>query len=196
MNIAIIPARAGSKRIPGKNVRPFFGKPIIAYSIETARASRLFEEIVVSTDSPAYAAVAKGYGAKVHMRPAKLADDITGTQEVMRSALTWWKDTHRDPNLVPEIACCIYATAPMLRASDLIIAAANQPRHPYVYVSGYFYLGHALAFVGGVPIESGWEMPYPSERYVDINTEADWQRAERMYAELQERRAEQEVLQR
>ena len=182
MNIAIIPARAGSKRIPKKNVRPFHGKPILAYSIETAIKCGLFEAVVVSTEDQDFAAVAKHYGAKVHMRPARLADDITGTQEVMRSALTWWKDTHGDQP--SELACCIYATAPMLHPGDLIAAAALKPRHSYVYVPGYFYFGHTLAFIAAVPIEDGFEMPFPGSRYIDINTEDDWRRAERMYQEM------------
>lgn len=77
-NIAVIPARGGSKRIPGKNVRPLLGKPLIAYTIEAARESRLFERIVVSTDSPEIAEVARQHGAEVpFLRDASLADDIT-----------------------------------------------------------------------------------------------------------------------
>jgi len=118
MNIAIIPARGGSKRIPGKNIKLFHGKPIIAYSIEAAKASGLFDLILVSTDSDEIAEVAAHYGASVHRRPAELADDHTGTQAVMREALL---AIHKPagPHFAYDLACCIYATAPMMTPADL-----------------------------------------------------------------------------
>lgn len=86
--IAIIPARGGSKRIPGKNIRPLAGKPIITYTIAAARESGLFERIVVSTDSPEIAEVARQYGAEVpFLRDAKLADDVTPVSEVTADVL-------------------------------------------------------------------------------------------------------------
>jgi len=118
MKIAIIPARGGSKRIPGKNIQPFHGRPIIAYSIEAAKASALFDLILVSTDSDEIAEVAARYGASVHRRPAELADDHTGTQAVMREALL---AIHKPagPHFAYDLACCIYATAPMMTPADL-----------------------------------------------------------------------------
>ncbi|MBB5022061.1 pseudaminic acid cytidylyltransferase [Desulfurispira natronophila] len=116
MNIAIIPARGGSKRIPRKNIRTFHGKPIIGWSIELALASKLFEQVIVSTDCPDIAAVAREFGAEVpFMRPAELSDDHTGTAPVVAHAIQWLADqgqpcTH---------ACCIYATAPFLRQQYL-----------------------------------------------------------------------------
>lgn len=93
MQIAIIPARGGSKRIPGKNIRPFLGKPLIAYAIEAARESGFFDHIIVSTDSYEYAEVAKEYGAEIpFMRPAELADDYTATAPVVEHALDWVKN--------------------------------------------------------------------------------------------------------
>jgi pseudaminic acid cytidylyltransferase len=81
--IAVIPARGGSKRIPGKNIRPFEGMPIIAYTIAAARESGLFEQIVVSTDDPATAEIAQRYGATIpFLRDAALADDFTPVSEV------------------------------------------------------------------------------------------------------------------
>lgn len=114
MNIAIIPARGGSKRIPRKNIKDFHGKPIIAYSIEAAKASGCFDKVIVSTDDAEIAAVAKFYGANVpFIRATQLADDFTGTNAVVADAL------HRlginDGN-----ACCIYATAPFLTQSAII----------------------------------------------------------------------------
>ena len=90
MNVAIIPARGGSKRIPKKNIKEFFGKPIIAYSIEAAQKCKLFDRIIVSTDSSEIAEVAKKYGAEIpFMRPAQLADDLTHTDTVILHALKW-----------------------------------------------------------------------------------------------------------
>ncbi|MFO1316183.1 MAG: pseudaminic acid cytidylyltransferase [Burkholderiales bacterium] len=116
MKIAVIPARGGSKRIPRKNIRPFAGKPIIAYSIEAALAAEIFDKVLVSTDDDEIAAVSRAYGAEVpFVRPAALSDDHTGTNAVAKHAITWAIDnagavTH---------ACCIYATAPFLQASRL-----------------------------------------------------------------------------
>ena len=92
-NIAIIPARGGSKRIPRKNIKDFFGKPIIAYSIEAAINSDLFDEIMVSTDDEEIAEVAKKYGAKVpFMRSKKNADDSSITSDVIEEVLNNYKD--------------------------------------------------------------------------------------------------------
>jgi N-acylneuraminate cytidylyltransferase/pseudaminic acid cytidylyltransferase len=110
-NIAIIPARGGSKRIPKKNIKDFHGKPLIAYSIETALASGLFEKVVISTDDEIIANVARSYGAEVLMRPKNLADDFTGTAEVVEHALSVYTGY--------EFACTIYATAPLLQAQYL-----------------------------------------------------------------------------
>ena len=113
MKLAIIPARGGSKRIPGKNIREFLGKPVIAYSIEAALGSDLFDKVIVSTDDEKIAEVAQKYGAEVpFMRPSELADDFTGTNAVVKHAVQWFVD--RKKNV--DYACCIYATAPMLQA--------------------------------------------------------------------------------
>ena len=179
MNLAVIPARSGSKRIPGKNIRLFHGNPILAYSIAVAYESGLFPDVVVSTESPEYAKIAKAFGAKIHMRARYLADDLTGTQEVMRATLAWWRANHAGE--VPELACCIYATAPLLLASDLVAGLSLLPGHPYAYVPGLYYFGRPEAFLTGVPIDAGIEVPFPVGRYIDINTEEDWQRAECLY---------------
>ncbi|MGR8932927.1 MAG: pseudaminic acid cytidylyltransferase [Gammaproteobacteria bacterium] len=116
MKIAVIPARGGSKRIPGKNIRPFHGKPIIAYSIETALHSGLFDRVVVSTDDAEIAAVAEHYGARIpFLRPAALSDDYTGTNAVVKHAIQW----HRKQGMNVAHACCIYATAPFLQVGYL-----------------------------------------------------------------------------
>ena len=113
--IAIIPARGGSKRIPKKNIKPFCGKPLIAYSIETALQSGLFDKVLVSTDSEEIAKVAKQYGANVQMRPKKLADDYTGSGEVVR----YVADTLEKEGEIYDYLCTIYATAPFLQVEYL-----------------------------------------------------------------------------
>jgi pseudaminic acid cytidylyltransferase len=114
VKIAVIPARGGSKRIPRKNIRPFCGKPIIAYSIAAARESGLFDEIVVSTDDEEIATLARGHGATTpFLRPKELADDFTGTNAVVRHAIVWFADR----GAAISHACCIYATAPLLPVS-------------------------------------------------------------------------------
>ncbi|WP_165725370.1 pseudaminic acid cytidylyltransferase [Pseudoalteromonas sp. SA25] len=111
MNIAIIPARGGSKRIPRKNIKMFHGKPIIAYSIEVAKKSGLFEHIIVSTDDQEIAEIARSYGAEVpFMRPNNLADDYTGTLDVLNHSLTWLEENNFNVTYI----CCIYATSPFL----------------------------------------------------------------------------------
>jgi pseudaminic acid cytidylyltransferase len=116
VKIAVIPARGGSRRIPRKNVRPFCGRPMIAWSIETARASQLFDHVVVSTDDAEIGAVAAEWGAEVPFtRPADLAGDHAGTTEVVAHATRWALERGWPLDAV----CCIYATAPLLDAGDL-----------------------------------------------------------------------------
>ncbi|MDQ7004674.1 MAG: pseudaminic acid cytidylyltransferase [Ghiorsea sp.] len=113
MNIAIIPARGGSKRIPRKNIKDFCGKPLIAYSIQTAIDSGLFDKVVVTTDDEEIASVAKSYGAEVpFIRPKELADDFTGTSDVVTHALQWLEKKGEKYDYV----CTIYATAPLLQS--------------------------------------------------------------------------------
>jgi pseudaminic acid cytidylyltransferase len=114
-NICVIPARGGSKRIPRKNIREFCGKPIIAWSIEVALESGCFEQVVVSTDDPEIAEIAKHFGAVVpFIRPSELSDDYTGTSAVVaHSIFEINKFYHVD------FACCIYATAPFVKSGDI-----------------------------------------------------------------------------
>jgi len=115
--IAVIPARGGSKRIPHKNIKKFLGKPIIAYSIEVALDSKLFDDVIVSTDDEEIAKIAKKYGASVpFIRPKELADDFTGTGDVVKHAVEWMKAHGKNYDYV----CTIYATAPLLQKKYLI----------------------------------------------------------------------------
>jgi pseudaminic acid cytidylyltransferase len=111
MKLAVIPARGGSKRIPRKNIREFCGKPIIAYSIEAALASGLFDQVIVSTDDDEIASVAREFGAATpFVRPAEISNDHTGTNAVVKHALQWYQEKVNSVSL----ACCIYATAPFV----------------------------------------------------------------------------------
>lgn len=116
MRLAIIPARGGSKRIPRKNIKPFAGKPMIAWSIEAAQASGCYDRIIVSTDDAEIADVALFHGAEVpFMRPPELSDDHTGTIPVVAHAVDWMAK-----QVGPvDFACCLYATAPFVQAQDL-----------------------------------------------------------------------------
>ncbi|HEY7247753.1 MAG TPA: pseudaminic acid cytidylyltransferase [Xanthobacteraceae bacterium] len=116
MIVAVIPARGGSKRIPRKNIRPFAGKPVIAYPIAAARDCRLFDRIIVTTDDEEIASVARAFGAETpFMRPAALADDHMGTNEVTAHALEWLAANGTEAT----VACCIYPTAPLVTDADL-----------------------------------------------------------------------------
>jgi N-acylneuraminate cytidylyltransferase len=116
VNIAIIPARGGSKRIPHKNIKEFCGKPMIAWSIQTALESGCFERVLVSTDDPEISEVAQAHGAEVpFMRPTELSDDYTGTIPVISHAIRWQANHGMPATQV----CCLYATAPFVQAEDL-----------------------------------------------------------------------------
>ena len=117
MRVAVIPARGGSKRIPRKNILPFCGKPMIAWSIEAALASGCFDEVVVSTDDAEIANTSKQYGALVpFIRPIELSDDFTGTVPVIQHAINWFQANRQ----LPEEVCCIYPTAPLLLPEFLL----------------------------------------------------------------------------
>lgn len=120
--VAIIPARGGSKRIPKKNIKDFFGKPLIAYSIKTALDSNLFEKVVVSTDDEEIAKIAKQYGAVVpFLRPKELSDDFTGTVDVVNHMVEYLESQGESY----EYVCTIYATAPFLQTKYLVLGYEN-----------------------------------------------------------------------
>lgn len=118
MRVAIIPARGGSKRIPRKNIKPFAGLPIIAYSIKAALESNLFDRIIVTTDDEEIADVARSFGAEIpFIRPKELSDDHTATIPVIAHAI----QTLQKQSVI-HAACCIYATAPFIRSEDIVTA--------------------------------------------------------------------------
>lgn len=185
--IAIIPARGGSERLPRKNIRQFFGKPIIAYSIKTAQDSGLFSSVYVSTDDDEIAAVSASYGATVLRRPAELAASRVGTQEVMRHhALELEKRT-------PSFLCCIYPCAPLMTTEDLHTGLTELKNYGANFAfsigteplrdAGAWYWGKYQSFADGHELfgPDSLMIPIPKERVCDVNDERDWLRAELLY---------------
>lgn len=221
--IAILPARGGSKRIPRKNVLPFAGRAAIGWPIGAALQSGLFARVVVSTDDAEIAAAARATGAEVPFtREAGLADDHTGTTEVIRDAVTRLDLPDDTP------VCCIYATAFFVTAADLAQGFArlqdgadwalslgeyrtpiqrayrqlgagrvaafapdempkrSQDLEPAFFDAGQFYWARAGQWRD--PAARVWDgaagVVLPPERCIDIDTPADWDLAERMFAAL------------
>lgn len=115
-SIAIITARGGSKRIPKKNIKDFCGKPILAYSVEAAISSKLFDEVMVSTDSDEIAQLARQYGAKTpYARSAETSNDFATTSDVLEEVIK----NYSDDGITFDVVCCIYPTAPFITADKL-----------------------------------------------------------------------------
>jgi N-acylneuraminate cytidylyltransferase len=158
MKVAVIPARGGSKRIPRKNIREFAGKPMIAYSIDAALQSGLFERVIVSTDDEEIARVARSCGAEAPFRrPAELSDDQTATTEVISHAISWLQNQGVSLTAV----CCIYATAPFIRQDDLkqALAILEAGNWQYVFAATTFAFPVFRSFQKSA--ESGLGMLYP-----------------------------------
>ena len=227
MNVAVIPARGGSKRIPRKNVRPFDGKPMLAYSIEAALQSGCVDRLIVSTDDTEIADVARAHGAEVpFLRPSNLADDQTHVGAVIRHAIRWLADQGHAPDFV----CGLFATAPFLTAEILrdgfeklraapdkqfafgvakfsfpiqravrmvpgggvepfrpeCMAMRSQDLEEAYHDAGQFFWGRTDAFLSGASIFTPRSIPIliPSHRVQDVDTPADWERAEYLYRAL------------
>ena len=130
MNIAIITARGGSKRIPHKNIRDFCGKPIIEYSIRAALDAQVFDTVMVSTDDERIALIAKNAGAEVpFMRSEKTANDYATTTDVLLEVI----EQYDKMGITFENACCIYPTAPFVNAAKLKNAMAILQKDNYNY---------------------------------------------------------------
>jgi len=228
MNIAVIPARGGSKRIPRKNIKEFGGKPMIAYAITAAKNSGLFDHVLVSTDDAEIASIAQAWGAQIpFFRPAELANDFTATVPVVAHAIQACEGMGWHFSNV----CCIYPGVPFIEVADLQGAfkqlevgsadycfpvtefpsaiqralkkdimgvmqpfypefelTRSQDLEPAYYDAGQFYWGKKEAWLSNPRIHSsgvGYEIP--SWRVVDIDTPADWARAERLAMALQSR---------
>ena len=159
--IAIIPARGGSKRLPGKNILPFLGRPMISYPIEAARKSGVFDKVIVSTDDDKIAAIAKQSGAESIMRPDELATDEAHELDAARHVLQQLKDRE---GFEPDAFCLIYATAVFLQPQDFIqsMALLGKPVESDVVmcVSGFNYHPYKTL----VKNERGYlEMLFPKE---------------------------------
>lgn len=130
MRVAVIPARGGSKRIPRKNIRRFAGKPMIAYSIQCALDSGLFERVIVSTDDADIAAVAVEHGAEApFVRPPELSGDYAGTTEVVAHAVHFLQQ-----QAAVSAVCCIYATAPFIAKEDVTSGCSLLENGDWQYV--------------------------------------------------------------
>tara|TARA_B100001248_G_scaffold174092_1_gene132034 strand:- start:21664 stop:22344 length:681 start_codon:yes stop_codon:yes gene_type:complete len=130
MSIAIIPARGGSKRIKNKNLRNFFGKPLISYSILAAKKSKLFKRIIVSTDDKKIKKISEKYGAEVpFLRPKNISGDKTKAQDVFIHAIRYLERKKVKFNYV----CGIYPTAPLLQIKDLIQGFKKVKKWNYVF---------------------------------------------------------------
>lgn len=191
MNVAIIPARGGSRRIPGKNKKDFHGRPIICYSIDAAKESGLFHDVIVSTDDDDIKEIALNMGVGVQERVPDMARDEVGTQEVAGHALSMLRFAGSDP----QYACVIYATAPMISVGDLVYGLQLLEAGDFHYVysvgpmmadAGQWYWGKTLSFVRGVSLshEKTSKVKISNRRVCDINNPIDWKRAEIMYARL------------
>jgi N-acylneuraminate cytidylyltransferase/CMP-N,N'-diacetyllegionaminic acid synthase len=115
--LGLIPARGGSKGIPKKNIQLLCGKPLIAYVIEKALKCKYINKLVVSTDDPAIAKIAKEYGAEVpFMRPSYLSTDKTPMLPVVKHTLDW---LFKNQNYIPDVVVLLQANSPLMRASDI-----------------------------------------------------------------------------
>lgn len=149
-NVALIPARGGSKRIPRKNIKEFYGKPLIAYSIEAALRSGCFDKVIVSTDDEEIAAVARKYGAETpFIRPKIISDDFATTKDVINHFLNYLQEN----NLDYDCLCTIYATAPLLQDKYII--------------EGY----NKLKNLNVVNVFSCTTMPFPIQRTFKIDNQ-------------------------
>lgn len=127
-SIAIIPARGGSKRIPRKNIRPFLGKPIMAYGIDAALQSGLFSDVMVSTDDTEIADVARQHGATVpFLRRAETADDFATTADMLAEVL----GQYAQQGQVFDYACCLYPTAPFVTPDLLRLSFSTLTDHRF-----------------------------------------------------------------
>ena len=157
MNVAIIPARGGSKRIPRKNIRAFQGRPVIAYSIDAAQQSGLFQRIVVSTDDDEIMSVARALGAEIPFRrPAAISDDYATTTDVVAHAVEFLRQS-----APPMAVCCIYATAPFLRPQDLRDGYATLTQGDWNYVFAATDFGYPIWRSFRATERDGVEMFFP-----------------------------------
>lgn len=195
MSICIIPARGGSKRIHRKNIRDFFGQPIIKYSIDTAL--QVCEKVIVSTEDPEIASIAAGAGAHIQQRKFAMAADEVGTQEVAKHVLQEMSIKRTERVIV------LYPCAPFVSKEhlDRALAAVNRGATFAVSVganplrdAGAFYAGRSADFRDMTPLYTDDTRIIVLPHVCDINTEDDLFIAEQMYAEIHQlKRAEAQI---
>lgn len=159
--LAIIPARGGSKRIPRKNIRLFNKLPIIAYSIELARKSNLFTDIIVSTDDLEIAEIAKQYGAQVpFLRSPENSNDFAGILEVLIEV----SDKAKLNGIDHDAVCCILPTAPLIQtehlASTFMIFKNGNFDSAFPIVRFSYPIQRSLKLIGS-KVEMNWPENYP-----------------------------------
>lgn len=165
-SLAMITARGGSKRIPGKNKKEFCGKPILAYSIEAALESGAFDEVMVSTDDEEIASLAQRYGARVPFRRSeKTAGDYATTDEVIAEVLEEYRKRRQEP----ERFCCIYPTAPFLTPSRLKDAMGLLEVHESVLPVTAFSYPPQRGFVVKGGCVARWMPQYETARSQDLD---------------------------
>lgn len=168
-SVAIITARGGSKRIPKKNIKKFCGKPIIAYSIESALKSGVFDKIMVSTDSHEIAETARKYGAEVpFMRSRKASDDYATTSDVLLEVIEEFEKKEE----YFSYACCIYPTAPFVTAEKLKAAMQelkNKKADTVIPVMPFSYPPQRGIIIKEGFAELKWEQ-YRDSRSQDLET--------------------------
>lgn len=155
--LCIIPARGGSKRIPKKNIKDFLGKPILAYSIEAARLSGLFEEVMVSTDDIEIAQIAMKYGASVpFLRSVENSNDYASTVDVLLEVI----NTYKKNGMEFDFICCLYSTAPFVtpnRLKEAFLQLSEQVDACFTMVEYSYPVQRSLRIN-----KDGWvEMNYP-----------------------------------
>ena len=199
MRVCIIPARGGSVRIPQKNTRMFRGRPIIAYPINTAKESKLFDEVIVSTDDAKIADSVVPMGVRVHVRSWVDDEGVIGTQEVASRVV-------EKLELATDTAVCVlYATSPLITVDDLcatyemhkatkkfVMTVGKNPLRD----AGAIYWGSAFDYYQRTPLinPNTRIYPLPDERVCDINTFTDWATAEALFDMQQERNHEKDHL--
>lgn len=160
MQIAILPARGGSKRIPRKNILPFGGRPMISWPITAALQSGLFDHVVVSTDDDEIAKVAEAAGARAPFRrPAHLSDDMSPARGVINHAI---EQIEAEQGQTVQTVCCIYATAALITPEDLLAAReilASQPDARFVFAAASY--PHPVQRAMTMDAHGGVEMLFP-----------------------------------
>ena len=184
---AVIPARGGSKRLPGKNIQPLFGKPLIAWSIEACLAAALIDTVYVSSDDATILKLAEEHGAETIVRPQSLADDATPKIEAIRHAHGWLQDQ----SVEPEILISVQANSPELKSDDLdrAIELLTELNCWEVFsIDETDLMNGAIRVLRTHCLYNTFlsaHMAVIRTNYVDVHTQADFERIEQRYGTLE-----------